>query len=176
MTAAATVSGSLIGSDRSIPLPSTITGFPQADESYGLDPSIPLFGAGGEIPEHPGGSVSGESVRSHEFEIEHQASLAKRPGEVPFDYGFTVDGEVEVGPETESATRETVNKLTEIRSHWGPNQNPPDDNYFITGQLVDFNATIDTADIALHWDGRSITIADFPLGDAPDGRSGGESA
>jgi len=71
MAAAATVSGSFIESDRSVPLPSTVTGFPQADESYGFDPSIPLFGAGGEIPEHPGGNVSGEPVRTYEFEIEH---------------------------------------------------------------------------------------------------------
>jgi hypothetical protein len=176
MATAATVSGSLIGSDRPVPLPSTVTGFPQADEAYGFDPASPLFDAGGEIPDHPGGNVSGDPVQTHEFEIEHRASLAGRPGEASFDYGFTVDGEVEVGPETESATRDSVDGGTEIRSHWGPDQDPPDDNYFITGQLVDFHATIDTADVALQWDDRAITVADLPLGDVPDGSGGGAGA
>lgn len=167
MTTAATDAGSLIRSDRPVPLPSTITGFPQADESYGFDPSSPLFDAGGEVPKHPGENVSGEPVRNHEFEIEHRASLEERPGEVPFEYGFTVNGAVEVGQETESATRKTVDGLIEISSQWGPKQDPPDDNYFITGQLRDFHANIDTTDIVLQWDGRSITTADLPLGEAP---------
>lgn len=168
MTAAPAVTGSLVGSDRPIPLPSTVTGFPQADESYGFDPSNAVFGAGGAVPDHPGERVSGDPVRSHEFEVEHRASLANRPGEEPFDYGFTAVGEVAVGGETESATVETADGRTEVRSHWGPAQDPPDDNYFVTGRLVDVHATIDTADVALQWDGRSISVSDLPLGTAPD--------
>jgi hypothetical protein len=102
--------------------------------------------------------------------------LAERPGEVPFEYDFTVGGAVEVGPETESATREPASGLVEVHSQWRPGQDSPDDNYFITGQLVDFDATIDMSDVALQWDDRSITVADLPLGDAPDGGSGGEGA
>ena len=64
MTTAAIESGSLVESDRPVPLPSTVTGFPQADESYGFDASNPVFGAGGEVPEHPGEDVPGEPVET----------------------------------------------------------------------------------------------------------------
>lgn len=72
MSTAAIDSGSLIESDAAVPLPSTVTGFPQADESYGFDASNEIFGAGGEVPEHPGENVSSESVGNDEPEIEHR--------------------------------------------------------------------------------------------------------
>lgn len=72
MSTAAIDSGSFTESDAPVPLPSTVTGFPQADESYGFDASNEIFGAGGEIPEHPGENVSSEQVGNYESEIEHR--------------------------------------------------------------------------------------------------------
>jgi hypothetical protein len=154
---------------KTVPLPSAITGIPQADELYGFDPSVRPFGADANVTDSDATDGSADEPAGDERTIVLHAS-SDNDGDI--NVSFVVDGDASYASEAESGT-DTIESDGDRTVVTSVGLNPDAlDSYTLTGPVVDYSVPAGaTVDVSL--DGTTTTFAELVGED--DGSSDGDT-
>jgi hypothetical protein len=151
---------------KTVPLPSTITGIPQADELYGFDPSVQPFGDDAAVPDDTSPDESEEPADEPSTDTIVLHASPDNAGDV--DVSFVVDGDASYASEAEAGT-DTIESSGDQTVVTSVGLDPDAlDSYTLTGPVVDYSivpsagsSASDDATVDVSLDGTTTTFAEL---------------